>query len=421
MIGRGLRSTLRGVLVAVWVTGLTTDALAQGTETSAPPNTGFQIAPRGYVQFDWRGFPDWPVTPGTGRLTYDTLEVRRARVGVDGSWGRLSYEFTVDPQDLDDTLVRDAYGRWRFTRAFQVQVGQFKLPGSREYLAAARNLDFMERSALAQFVAPGRDAGAMLHGEIGRVEYQTGVFVGDGRGRGVQEEAPVEGPILISDGRSRGSRSGLTSASRVVWNPPGDLEFGGSLSVGHTSAVDEDPANGIEGRTTSGYRFFERVYVEGMRVRLGGDLTWSPGPWRVAVEGIRVTDARNGQGLDFEDLPSVQSLGYSVSLVRQLGRRGGGQSRSRLREVDLGIRLDGLHFDDTGPDTGQSSTRPRATDIRARGATSVTMTASWQPTRWTRVIGSGGVDTFTDARSAPEPGRSGGYWSAGTRLQIELP
>ena len=34
---------------------------------------------------------------------------------------------------------------------------------------------------------------------------------------------------------------------------------------------------------------------------------------------------------------------------------------------------------------------------------------------------SGGVDTFTDARSAPEAGRSGGYWSAGTRLQIELP
>jgi len=41
-------------------------------------------------------------------------------VGVDGSWGRLAYEFTVDPQDLDDTLVRDAYGRWRFTRGFQL-------------------------------------------------------------------------------------------------------------------------------------------------------------------------------------------------------------------------------------------------------------------------------------------------------------
>lgn len=400
MILRRIRSTIVGVLAAGCVAGASSTAVAQTTEPSGAQNTGFEIAPRGYVQFDWRGFPDWPVAPGSGRLTYDTLEVRRARVGVDGRWGRLSYEFTVDPQDLDDTFVRDAYGRWRFTPAFQVQVGQFKVPGSREYLASARTLDFMERSALAQFAAPGRDVGAMVRGDLGRVEYQTGVFAGDGRGRG--------------------SRADLTSASRVVWNPPGDLVFGGSFSVGRTNAVDADPANGIEGRTTLGYRFFERVYVDGMRVRMGGDVAWSPGPWRVAVEGLRVADARDGQGLDLEDLPSVQSVGYSVSVVRQLGRRGG-QARSRFREVDLGIRLDGLHFDDSGPATDRSSTRPRATDIRALGARSVTMTASWQPTRWSRVLASGGVDTFTDTRSAPEAGRSGGFWSAGTRLQIELP
>jgi hypothetical protein len=399
---RGIRLAALRALPVVWVLLSPQAAFAQqANETPAPQSGGFEIAPRGYVQFDWRGFPDWPVTPGSGRLTHDTLEVRRARVGVDGSWGRLSYEVTVDPQDLDDTFVRDAYGRWRFTRAFQLQVGQFKVPGSREYLASARNLDFMERAALAQLAAPGRDVGAMLQGDIGRVAYQTGVFAGDGRGRG--------------------SRADLTSATRVVWNPPGDFEFGGSFSVGQTSAVDADPANGIEGRTTSGYRFFERVYVNGLRVRLGGDVAWSPGPWRVAVEGGRVTDARDGQGLEFENLPSVQSIGYSASLVRQFGRRGGGQPRSRFREVDLGVRVDGLHFDDSGPETDRSSTRLRATDIRARGARSVTMTASWQPTRWSRVLASGGLDTFTDARSAPEAGRSGGYWSAGTRLQIELP
>lgn len=398
---RGIRLAVRAVLAAACLAGAASISFAQANGGPTPQSTGFEIAPRGYVQFDWRGFPDWPVTPGSGRLTYDTLEVRRARLGVDGSWGRLSYELTVDPQDLDDTFVRDAYGRWRFTRAFQLQVGQFKVPGSREYLASARNMDFMERSALAQLAAPGRDVGAMVQGDMGRVAYQAGVFAGDGRGRG--------------------SRADLTSASRVVWNPPGDLEFGGSFSVGQTSAVDADPANGIEGRTTSGYRFFDRVYVDGLRVRMGGDVAWSPGPWRVAVEGVRVTDARDGQGLEFEDLPSVQSLGYSASLVRQFGRRGGGQTRPRLREVDLGIRLDGLHFDDSGPGTDRSSTRLRATDIRARGARSVAITASWQPARWSRVLASGGVDTFTDARSAPEAGRSGGYWSAGTRLQIELP
>jgi hypothetical protein len=257
----------------------------------------------------------------------------------------------------------------------------------------------MERSALAQFAAPGRDLGAMVRGGVGRIEYQTGVFAGDGRGRG--------------------SRADLTSASRVVWNPPGDLEFGGSFSVGRTNAVDADPANGIDGRTTTGYRFFERVYVDGVRVRLGGDVEWSPGPWRVTAEGLRVADSRDGQGLEFEDLPGVRALGYSVSVVRQFRRRGGG--RPLFRAVDLGLRLDSLELDDSGPDTGRSSTRLRASDIRARGVRSLAATASWQPGRWTRVLVNGGVDSFTDARSAPEAGRKGSYWSAGARLQIELP
>ena len=66
-----------------WV-GPVRTAVAQATETTPSPNSRFEIAPRGYVQFDWRGFPDWPVTPGSGRLNHDTFQVRRARVGVDG-------------------------------------------------------------------------------------------------------------------------------------------------------------------------------------------------------------------------------------------------------------------------------------------------------------------------------------------------
>ena len=172
-------------------------AVAQRTEITPSPNSRFEIAPRAYVQFDWRGFPEWPVTPGSGRLNFDTFEVRRARVGVDGRLGRVSYEFTVDPQDLDDTFVRDAYGRWRFSRAFELQAGQFKVPGGREYQESARTLDFMERPALAQMASAGRDLGAMALGDLGRIEYQLGVFAGDGRGRG--------------------SRAKLTAAGRVVW------------------------------------------------------------------------------------------------------------------------------------------------------------------------------------------------------------
>ena len=398
---RGFASVVTLLAAAACIGVSVRSAAAQATETPPAQNSRFEIAPRGYVQFDWRGYPDWPITPGSGRLTFDTFEVRRARVGVDGRLGGLSYELTVDPQDLDDTFVRDAYGRWRFSRRFELQAGQFKVPGGREYQDSARTLDFMERPALAQMASAGRDLGAMALGDLGRVEYQLGVFAGDGRGRG--------------------SRAKLTSAGRVMWQPMRDVEIAGSASIGRTEGVDDLAANGLEGRTSSGYRFFDRVYVDGRRVRWGGDVEWSPGPWRVTAEGLRALDSRDEQGLDFEDLPSVETLGWSVSLVRQFGRRAQGQPRTRLREVDLGVRLEGLGFDDTGPDTGRDSTRLRATDIRARAARSASVTASWQPTRWSRILVNGGVDTFSDARSAPEAGKDGPYWTAGTRFQLELP
>ena len=389
------------LVFAATLAGPLRTADAQDNETAPSTNSRFEIAPRGYVQFDWRGYPDWPVAPGSGRLTFDTFEVRRARVGVDGRLGRVSYELTVDPQDLDDTFVRDAFGRWRFSRRFELQAGQFKVPGGREYQEAARTLDFMERPALAQTASAGRDLGAMALGDFGRLEYQLGVFAGDGRGRG--------------------SRAKLTSAGRAAWQVMRDVEVAGSASVGRTEAVDDQAANGLDGRTSSGYRFFDRVYVDGRRTRWGGDVEWSPGPWRLTAEGLRVVDSRDEQGLDFEDLPSVETLGWSVSLLRQFGRRTQGQQRMRLREFDLGVRLESLGFDDTGPDTDRSSTRLRATDIRPRAARSATVTASWQPTRWSRILLNGGVDTFSDARSAPEAGKDGPYWTAGTRFQLELP
>jgi len=101
-------------------------------ETSSNTNNRFEISPRGYVQFDWRGYPDWTVATGSGRLEYETFAVRRLRAGIDGQWRRMAFEFTVDPMDdLDDTLIKDAYIQIRLTRALRLRGGQFKLPGSR--------------------------------------------------------------------------------------------------------------------------------------------------------------------------------------------------------------------------------------------------------------------------------------------------
>jgi hypothetical protein len=361
----------------------------------------FEIAPRAYVQLDWRGYPDWTVAPGTGRLEFDTFEVRRLRAGIDGRFRRVAFEVTIDPEDFDGTIVKDAYAQLRITRVFRVRAGQFKLPGSREYHISARNVDFLERSALASSLAAGRDIGVMLTGEIGTdLEYQAGVFAGDGNGRA--------------------ARAGRTAAGGVNWDLAGGFEIGGSASWGDTSSVDSDPANGLEGRTASGYRFFERVYVQGHRVRLGGDAQFERGPWRLTGEVMRTRDGRARQGLELEDLPPVLGVGWSVAVTRQFGRNQG-TARSRIREWNVGLRLDGLSFDDEGQATSTDSVRPRATDVRRKAAQTLTASMSWGPVRWVRLITDAAIERYDEARSAPEAGRRGPYWALGSRLQLELP
>jgi hypothetical protein len=389
------------VLAIVGSWPVTAGAQAQPEPGPSNANATFEFSPRGYVQLDWRGYPGWDVPTGSGRLNHEPLEVRRARVGFDGQWRRLSFELTVDPQDADGVLVKDAYGQFRISRALRIRAGQFKLPGGREYGTSARSIDFMERSALSESIAAGRDIGVMATGEIGRrFDYAAGVFAGDGNGR----EA----------------RADWTGAGRVVWALSGDLDVAASFSGGRTSSVDTDPPTGLEGRAPSGYRFVERVYVQGLRARTGADVAWNRGPWTVAGEVLRAYDQRSEQGLDFEDLPGAVGLGWSASVTREFGRRSRGP-RARWREFDLAVRLDQSSFDDTGPSTARDSVRTRATDIRARGAATLTTGLSWRPTNWVRVLTNASAERYSERRSAPEAGKRGYYLVIGTRLQVELP
>jgi len=381
-----------GVLLVFLCVGIAHDAVAQQEKDTKEQRPEFEIMPGGYIQLDWRGYPSWDVTPGTGRLQFDTFEVRRLRAGVDGRWRRVAFELTIDPQDVDDgaTLVKDAYGEIRI-RNYRLRAGLFKPPGSREYGTAARNLDFLERTGLAQSLAAQRDVGAMVHGRARkRIDYEVGLFAGDKNG-------------------SR-ERSGLVGAGRVEWEPLRRLILAAYASEGRLEAVDSDPANGLSGRLPSGYRFFESVYVQGNRRRIGGDVEWSPGNWQFTGEALRVRDERREQGVDFDDLPSVVGTGASVTARWRFARR-----------RDVAARYEYLGFDDVGPVTAMESVRPRAADVRARAGQSVTLGGSWRVARWMRLMGNAGVDWFSEPRSAPDPGRRGGYVRLGTRLQIEFP
>lgn len=356
-------------------------------QKSKPPT--FEVNPEAYIQLDWRGYPDSAISPGTGRLSFDTFEVRRLLAGFDGRWRGIRFEFKADPRDVDEAFVKDAYAEIR-PRGYEIRFGQVKLPGSREYGASAKSLDLLERASLGRVLAAQRDIGVAVHAKFGRkFDSEVGIFAGDNGGSS--------------------HRAGVTGAGRLEWEPSKKLVLAVYGSEGRLRAIDSEPENGLEGRLSSGYRFFENVYVDGRRTRVGGDIEWSPGSWQFTVEGLRARDERQGQGVDLDDLPSVVGIGASVTTRWRFASR-----------RDVTVRYEYLGFDDVGGETAMASVRPRAADVRARSGHGVTFGGSWGVTRWVRVMANAGVEWFPDSRSAPDPNRSK-FWTLGTRLQFELP
>ncbi len=364
--------------------------LAQTTQGDAAGRT-FSVTPTGFIQLDARSFHDWGEAQESTRMQRATLEVRRLRVGAEGQWHGTRFDVSVDPFDDDGIWLMEARVEARPRNWLRLHAGQFKLPGGREYDTSSRRLGFLERSVLSDSLAAGRDLGAMAEMRWPkRLVLSLGAFAGDGLGR---EE-----------------RAGPTAAARVAWDPMKDLSVASYGSFGTLRAGDDsDPANGTNARSSSGFRFFDRLYVQGHRSRVGADARWSPGRWRVDGEVLRFTEDRQEQSSAHTDLPSLRGTG-GVASVRWIGVK-----------PSVGLRFERTVLDDTGQSLGTGSTRPRALDVRAAGVTALTASAGWTLTRWMRLLGESSAEWFKESTTAPVPGRTGPYLTLGVRLQFELP
>ena len=57
-------------------------------------------------------------------------------------------------------------------------------------------------------------------------------------------------------------------------------------------------------------RYFDPVYVDGYRRRLGTEIEWTPGPAGVKGEWMRAFESRDRQGLGDTDLSDVWSTAW---------------------------------------------------------------------------------------------------------------
>jgi phosphate-selective porin len=382
------------VLRALIVTGLLLNAAAgraqDDGEVDGADAKPFEWEPIGSLQLDARSYSDWKLER-EGRMEREGIEVRRLRAGVRGAWRSARFEFEVDPLDDDGVFVKDARIEYRFAKSIRLRAGHFKLPGGREYDTSSRRLAFLERSPLSGSLAAGRDVGGQLELRAGaKLLAQVGLFAGDGLGRQ--------------------SRAGATMAARAEWEPVADLDLGVSGAVSRLDGVEStSEVNGVNGRSATGYRFFDRLYVQGRRTRIGADAQWRVGPVRLNAEVLRLREDRLEQAADFSDLPALTGRAFTA------------QARWRSGCREIGLRYSHLTFDDEGAALAVDGVRPRVENVRARGVEALSASAGWQATRWLAVLGEGSAEWYSEATSAPEPGRTGAYWTLGLRLQISSP
>jgi len=304
-------------------------------------------------QVDFREFPDEPDTPSK-----PLLDLHRTRIGVEGRVIK-EFEYQIEAELADSSEPwRDVYIQTRSFRLLQVRAGQFKIPFSLEQLTSGMDLDFNYRSLAAAFLAPGRDVGVMLFGRVMNevLRYQAGAF--------------RRGGDNVRESERTDAQADRTYAARLVVRPGNafdNLFRTFSAGVAFTTGVLPAGPNGVRGHTVPGDAFFQHLYVDGHRRRIGGEFQWRPGPVQLQGEYIEVRDQRFGQGIDNEDLPNAYARGWYASgtwlLTGEQKRDSVEPARPLLRggigAIEIGVRRERLAAWSPGANDGSFSS-PRA-------------------------------------------------------------
>ena len=185
----------------------------------------------GRLQYDFAhvGSPDGLNDRGLGFGN----EVRRARIGVEGSIpGGFGYKFEVDFAD-NEVEITDAFLSYKASKALGITIGQHNNFQSLEELTSSRFLSFMERAAFTDAFAFERRVGLSGTWTKGDLMAQAGIFTDN-----IEDLSNAQDAIGLGDENDAVSVDG-----RLVYAPkPGgtQLHFGGSVhsrDAGDTAAT----------------------------------------------------------------------------------------------------------------------------------------------------------------------------------------
>jgi len=223
----------------------------------------FLLKLRGGLQLDSRWFVN-----DEKKQNLDSFQGRRIQPTIEGTvHGKYDFRLTYDLADSRANLL-DAYVNVRPSSAFQVRYGKFKAPISLERLQAALDTRFVEL-AYPTSVAPNRDYGVVVHGDVAqsRINYAVGLMDG----------APDGGSLDAdnNDGKDVVARIFVTPFAGVKTSPLRGLGLGIAGSRG--AQAGSLPSYRSAGRATV-LSFRPEVTADDERTRLQPQGYWFVGP-----------------------------------------------------------------------------------------------------------------------------------------------
>jgi phosphate-selective porin OprO/OprP len=270
-----------------------------GFQIRSRDGKSYRLRLRGYVQTDGRFFVD-----GGDDTTQETFTLRRVRPIFEGTLFE-SADFRIMPDfGGGSASVQDAYLNLRpFGTMAQLQTGKFKTPFGLERLRSGTALTFIERG-LPTELAPNRDVGAMLHGELGEGLLAWQVMAGNG----VQDAGSADADT--NDDKELVLRVFAHPFQETALEPLQGLGIGFAASLGEQEGT---PARyRTSGRNTF-FRYGGDVVEDGHRVRWSPQASWSWGPFGALFEYVRSTPQLSLDGATIE--PDVDAWQIAASWV----------------------------------------------------------------------------------------------------------
>ncbi len=213
----------------------------------------FKFKVRGRFQTDYSDIDqDFAIT---GRPDVDSIEIRRARLGVEGVvFYNVGYKFEIDFAN-DATAIKDAYIEYNgLADGLSLRAGNYKTPNSIDEMTSSRFLTFMERAAFVEAWGLDRQIGG---GVIYAKEHYT-------LSAGIFGPEPFDDEVWLQDVK--------TGAARVTWAPI-NREVNGVHQVLHLGASWRGRENGEDRRSASTAAILNPFNDELFRYRArGADL-----------------------------------------------------------------------------------------------------------------------------------------------------